>query len=196
MKCLKKLVNKNAAKHNLWNNLPPQKILPYNFKDPPPHLLRHPWDPLKVAVLHRWLLCKGFSIKIGLKISLAELILAVVDRWPLTQVWLHILVLKGNLKGTLPDQDTFFLGRKGQAPSRSRPFWTRLTSSWPVSSQIRNPRQWQSVLFWNVPPVCGGGFWPACRLPSGTALWTRCRRSECCWSWFCKISEGSTAKNN
>jgi hypothetical protein len=41
----------------------------------------HPWDPQKVAVKHRWFLCRGFSIKIGIKISLAGLCLAVVDRW-------------------------------------------------------------------------------------------------------------------
>ena len=43
----------------------------------------HPWDPKKVAVVHRWSLCRGFSIKIGIKISLARLSLAVVERWPL-----------------------------------------------------------------------------------------------------------------
>jgi hypothetical protein len=41
-----------------------------------------PWDPPKVAVVHRWSLCRGFSIKIGIKISLAGPSLAVVDRWP------------------------------------------------------------------------------------------------------------------
>jgi hypothetical protein len=29
----------------------------------------HPWDPKKVAVVHRWLFCRGFSIKIGINIS-------------------------------------------------------------------------------------------------------------------------------
>ena len=29
----------------------------------------HPWDPKKVAVVHRWSFCRGFSIKIGIKIS-------------------------------------------------------------------------------------------------------------------------------
>ncbi len=43
----------------------------------------HPRDPQKVAVVYRWLLCRGFSIKIGIKTSLARLSLAVVDRWPL-----------------------------------------------------------------------------------------------------------------
>jgi hypothetical protein len=43
----------------------------------------HPWDPTKVAVVHRWLLYRGFSIKIDIKISLAGLSFAVVDRWPL-----------------------------------------------------------------------------------------------------------------
>jgi hypothetical protein len=40
------------------------------------------WPPLapqKVAVVHRWLLSRGFSIKIGVKISLARLCLAVVE---------------------------------------------------------------------------------------------------------------------
>ena len=43
----------------------------------------YPWDPKKVAVAHRWFLCRGFSIKINIKISLAGLCLAVVDRLPL-----------------------------------------------------------------------------------------------------------------
>jgi hypothetical protein len=43
----------------------------------------HPWDPKKVAVVPRWPVFGGFSIKIGIKISLAGLCLAVVDRWPL-----------------------------------------------------------------------------------------------------------------
>ncbi len=30
-----------------------------------------------MAVVHRWLLCRGFSIKIGIKISLTDLV------WPL-----------------------------------------------------------------------------------------------------------------
>jgi hypothetical protein len=38
----------------------------------------HPWDPKKVAIVHRWFFCRGFSIKIGIKISLAGLIV-----WPL-----------------------------------------------------------------------------------------------------------------
>ncbi len=50
-------------------------------------LNNHPWDPQKVAVVHRWLLCRGFTIKIGIKISPARLNLAVSDmaavqRWP------------------------------------------------------------------------------------------------------------------
>jgi hypothetical protein len=40
----------------------------------------HPWDPKKVAVVRRWLLCRDCSIKIGIKISLAQLSLAVIDR--------------------------------------------------------------------------------------------------------------------
>ena len=43
----------------------------------------HPWDPKKVAVVQSWLVFTGFSIKIGIKSSLAGLRLAVVDRWPL-----------------------------------------------------------------------------------------------------------------
>jgi hypothetical protein len=43
----------------------------------------HPWDPKIVAVVHRWLLFRGFSIKIAIKFDLAGLRLAVVGRWPL-----------------------------------------------------------------------------------------------------------------
>jgi hypothetical protein len=43
----------------------------------------HPWDPKKVAVIQSWPVVTGFSIKIGIKSSLAGLRLAVVDRWPL-----------------------------------------------------------------------------------------------------------------
>ncbi len=43
----------------------------------------HPLDPKIVAVVLRWLLFRGFSIKIGIKFDLAGLRLAVVSRWPL-----------------------------------------------------------------------------------------------------------------
>jgi hypothetical protein len=43
----------------------------------------HLWDPKKEAVVQSWPVFTGFSIKIGIKSSLAELRLAVVDRWPL-----------------------------------------------------------------------------------------------------------------
>jgi hypothetical protein len=43
----------------------------------------HPWDPKKVAAVQSWPVFTGFSIKIGIKSSLAGLRLAVVDRWPL-----------------------------------------------------------------------------------------------------------------
>jgi hypothetical protein len=43
----------------------------------------HPWDPKKVAFVQSWPVFTGFSIKIGIKSSLAILRLAVVDRWPL-----------------------------------------------------------------------------------------------------------------
>ena len=43
----------------------------------------HPWNPKKVAVAQRWPVFGGFSIKFFIKISLARLCLAVVDRWPL-----------------------------------------------------------------------------------------------------------------
>ena len=46
-------------------------------------LQRPPLAPQKVAVVHRWRLSRDFSIKIGIKISLAGLNLAVVDRWQL-----------------------------------------------------------------------------------------------------------------
>jgi hypothetical protein len=43
----------------------------------------HPWDPKKAAVVQRWPVLEGFSIKIGIKINRAGLRLAIVDRWPL-----------------------------------------------------------------------------------------------------------------
>jgi hypothetical protein len=43
----------------------------------------HPWDPKKAAVVQRWPVFGGFSIKIGIRINLAGLSLAVADRWPL-----------------------------------------------------------------------------------------------------------------
>ena len=43
----------------------------------------HPWDPKKAAVVQSWPVFTGFSIKIGIKSSLAGLRLAVVDIWPL-----------------------------------------------------------------------------------------------------------------
>jgi hypothetical protein len=43
----------------------------------------HPWDPQKAAVVQSWPVFGGFSIKIGIIISLAGLGLAVTDRWPL-----------------------------------------------------------------------------------------------------------------
>jgi hypothetical protein len=46
----------------------------------------HPWDPKKAAVVQRWPVLEGFSIKIGIKINLAGLCLAIVDRWPLFRV--------------------------------------------------------------------------------------------------------------
>ncbi len=42
-----------------------------------------------MAVVHRWILFRGFSIKIAIKFDLARLRLAVVARWPLPQVWLY-----------------------------------------------------------------------------------------------------------
>jgi hypothetical protein len=42
----------------------------------------HPWDSQKVAVVHRWLLYRGLSMKIAIEFGLAGLRLAVVDRWP------------------------------------------------------------------------------------------------------------------
>ncbi len=43
----------------------------------------HPWDPKKLAVVDRWPLLIGFSIKIAIEFDLAGLRLAVVGRWPL-----------------------------------------------------------------------------------------------------------------
>jgi hypothetical protein len=43
----------------------------------------HPWDSKKVAVVHGWSVFRGFSIKIGITISLVRLSLAVVERWSL-----------------------------------------------------------------------------------------------------------------
>jgi hypothetical protein len=39
--------------------------------------------PPQVAFVKRWSIFGGFSIKIGNKMSLAGLSMAVVDRWPL-----------------------------------------------------------------------------------------------------------------
>jgi hypothetical protein len=41
------------------------------------------WYPQKVAVVQRWPVFGGFSIKVGIRISQAGLSLAVADRWPL-----------------------------------------------------------------------------------------------------------------
>jgi hypothetical protein len=49
----------------------------------------HPWDPKKVVVVQSWPVFTGFSIKIGIKSSLAGLRLVVVARWLLTQVLLY-----------------------------------------------------------------------------------------------------------
>ena len=43
----------------------------------------HPWDPQKAAVVYRWPLCRGFSMKIAMYLGLAGFRPAVVDRWPL-----------------------------------------------------------------------------------------------------------------
>jgi hypothetical protein len=43
----------------------------------------HPWDPKIVAVVHRWPLFRGFSIKIAIKFDSARLRLATVGRWSL-----------------------------------------------------------------------------------------------------------------
>jgi hypothetical protein len=43
----------------------------------------YPRDPKKAAFVPRRSLCRSFSIKTGIKTSLAGLSLAVVDRWPL-----------------------------------------------------------------------------------------------------------------
>jgi hypothetical protein len=42
----------------------------------------HPWDPKIAAVVHRWPLIRGFSIKIAIKFDLDGLRLAVVGSWP------------------------------------------------------------------------------------------------------------------
>jgi hypothetical protein len=43
----------------------------------------HPWDLKILAVVLRWLLFRGFSIKVAMEFDLAVLRLAVVGRWPL-----------------------------------------------------------------------------------------------------------------
>jgi hypothetical protein len=43
----------------------------------------HPWDPKILAVVDRWPLKRGFSIKIAIEFDLAGLRLAVVGSWPL-----------------------------------------------------------------------------------------------------------------
>ncbi len=43
----------------------------------------HPWDPKILAVVDRWPLFRGFSIKIAIVFDLAGLRLAVVGMWPL-----------------------------------------------------------------------------------------------------------------
>ena len=43
----------------------------------------HPWDPEILAVVDRWPLFRGFSIKIAIVFDLAGLRLAVVGMWPL-----------------------------------------------------------------------------------------------------------------
>jgi hypothetical protein len=43
----------------------------------------NPWNPKNVAVVQRCPVFEGFTIEIGIKISLAGLFLAVVDRWQL-----------------------------------------------------------------------------------------------------------------
>jgi hypothetical protein len=68
-----------SVKNDIWNK---QNVSHY-FTAVKPVYKGHTWDPQKVAVDHRWLLCIGFSIKIGIKINLAGLCLAAVDRWPL-----------------------------------------------------------------------------------------------------------------
>ncbi len=63
-----------------------QNTLCHNQNTVKPVYNGHPRDPKKVAVVQSWPAFGGFSIKIDIKISLAGLRLAVVDRWPLTQV--------------------------------------------------------------------------------------------------------------
>jgi hypothetical protein len=43
----------------------------------------HPWDPKILAVVDRWPLQRGSSIKIAIEFDLAGLRLPVVGRWPL-----------------------------------------------------------------------------------------------------------------
>ncbi len=81
---------------NFWSRLKivflHQKIIYWYKSTVKPVYNVHPWDPPKVAVVHRWSLCRGSSIKIGIKISLAGISLAVVavfQKCPLTQVGLR-----------------------------------------------------------------------------------------------------------
>jgi hypothetical protein len=68
----------------------------------------HPRDPKKAAVVQRWPVFGGFSIKIGIRISLAGLSLAVAYRWPLFRggrkhrfdciffVWISVSIIPRN----------------------------------------------------------------------------------------------------
>jgi len=58
--------------------LPPKRI--YSIE---PVYNNHPWDPKIVAVVDRWSLVLGFSIKIAIKFGLAGQRLAVVGWWSL-----------------------------------------------------------------------------------------------------------------
>ncbi len=60
-----------------------QKVILLNASTVKPEYNSHPWDPQKVAVVHRWSLCRGFSIKITVSIEILGITLAVLDRWPL-----------------------------------------------------------------------------------------------------------------
>ncbi len=82
-------LNAIVTRKELWAATKIYFVILYNFSNKStvkPVYNDHPWDPQKVAVVQRWSVFGGFPIKIGIKICLPGFSLAVVDRWPLTQV--------------------------------------------------------------------------------------------------------------
>jgi hypothetical protein len=55
-----------------------------------------PWDSKKLSVVMRWSVFRGFSIQIGLTISMVGLSLAVVERWSLFTVGMDVSTVDTN----------------------------------------------------------------------------------------------------